>query len=136
MMLAAALAAVVAAPLFEETAFRLVFQGWLERSRRAVVATAVHDLARRRRRDESSEPSSLDRRRCAGLHPTRIAVPRWLGADRRSAARCSRWPTSGTAWRRCPLFLLGVVLGYLYQRTHRIVPSIVCHVLFNAYFAC
>ena len=30
-MAAAAMAAFVAAPLFEETGFRLVFQGWLER---------------------------------------------------------------------------------------------------------
>jgi membrane protease YdiL (CAAX protease family) len=30
------------------------------------------------------------------------------------------------------LFPLALVLGYLYQRTHRIVPSIVCHALFNA----
>ena len=30
-----------------------------------------------------------------------------------------------------PLFLLALVLGYTYQRTHRIVPSIVTHALFN-----
>jgi len=32
-----------------------------------------------------------------------------------------------------PLVLLGLVLGYVYQRTHRIVPCIVAHMLFNAY---
>ena len=30
-----------------------------------------------------------------------------------------------------PLFLLALILGYVYQRTHRIVPSIVTHALFN-----
>jgi len=30
-----------------------------------------------------------------------------------------------------PLFLLALVLGFLYYRTHRIVPAIVLHVLFN-----
>jgi hypothetical protein len=32
-----------------------------------------------------------------------------------------------------PLFLLGLVLGYLYQRTHRILPGIVAHALFNLF---
>jgi hypothetical protein len=32
-----------------------------------------------------------------------------------------------------PLFFLALVLGYLYFRTHRIVPSIVAHALFNAF---
>ncbi len=30
-----------------------------------------------------------------------------------------------------PLFVLAIMLGYLYQRTHRIVPSIVAHATFN-----
>jgi membrane protease YdiL (CAAX protease family) len=31
------------------------------------------------------------------------------------------------------LLPLGMALGYLYQRTHRILPSIVCHALFNGF---
>lgn len=31
------------------------------------------------------------------------------------------------------LVLFGIVLGYLYQRTHRLVPSITAHMLFNSY---
>ncbi len=31
------------------------------------------------------------------------------------------------------LVFLGIVFGYLYQRTHRIVPCIAAHMLFNAY---
>jgi membrane protease YdiL (CAAX protease family) len=30
-----------------------------------------------------------------------------------------------------PLFLLALMLGYTYQRTHHIVPCIVTHMLFN-----
>jgi membrane protease YdiL (CAAX protease family) len=30
-----------------------------------------------------------------------------------------------------PLFLLGLIFGYVYQRTHRIVPTLVAHSLFN-----
>jgi membrane protease YdiL (CAAX protease family) len=32
-----------------------------------------------------------------------------------------------------PLFFLAIVLGYIYQRTHRILPSIVTHATFNAF---
>ena len=31
-----------------------------------------------------------------------------------------------------PLFLLAVGLGYVYQRTHRLVPGIIAHMLFNS----
>ena len=31
-----------------------------------------------------------------------------------------------------PLFFLGIGLGYTYQRTHRVLPCIVTHALFNA----
>ena len=31
------------------------------------------------------------------------------------------------------LFFLAIGLGYLYQRTHRIVPCIMVHMLFNAF---
>ncbi len=31
-----------------------------------------------------------------------------------------------------PIFLLALVLGYLYQRTHRIAPSLLLHAAFNA----
>lgn len=30
-----------------------------------------------------------------------------------------------------PMFLLGLIFGYVYQRTHRIVPTLVAHALFN-----
>jgi len=32
-----------------------------------------------------------------------------------------------------PLVFFGIVLGYLYQRTHRMAPCIAAHMLFNAY---
>jgi membrane protease YdiL (CAAX protease family) len=32
-----------------------------------------------------------------------------------------------------PLFFLAVALGYLYQRTHRMLPSLVLHAVFNAF---
>ena len=32
-----------------------------------------------------------------------------------------------------PLILLGVVLGYVYRQTHRVLPCIVCHAMFNGF---
>ncbi|HVT27757.1 MAG TPA: CPBP family intramembrane glutamic endopeptidase, partial [Lacipirellulaceae bacterium] len=32
-----------------------------------------------------------------------------------------------------PIYLLGLVLGYVYQRTHRILPGVVTHSLFNSF---
>ena len=32
-----------------------------------------------------------------------------------------------------PLVLFGIVLGYLYQRTHRLTACIAAHMLFNSY---
>jgi len=32
-----------------------------------------------------------------------------------------------------PLFFLGLILGYLYQRTHRILPCIITHAIFNLF---
>jgi membrane protease YdiL (CAAX protease family) len=39
----------------------------------------------------------------------------------------------GTGLDPIPLFVLGLALGYLYQRTHRILPCIVLHALFNGF---
>ncbi len=65
---------------------------------------------------------------------SRGVVP--LAADRHAAdrdqlrvvrhgAHAGQWPAP------VPLFLLALVLGYLYHQTHRLLPSLVVHVLFN-----
>ena len=107
MWIAAAFAALVAAPLFEETAFRLVLQGWLERRERLAIARG--------------------RGRRTGLIPG-VALtwsPILISAVLFGAAH---W---GQNVAPASLTILGLALGYLYSRTHRIVPSIVCHMLFN-----
>ena len=40
-------------------------------------------------------------------------------------AHATQWPDP------VPLFLFALMLGYLYQRTHRILPSIVAHFVCN-----
>jgi membrane protease YdiL (CAAX protease family) len=113
-MLAAAAAAVISAPLYEEIAFRLVFQGWLER---------CEALARRRPRTDSTGELAPP------ADNLRAAPPGWTPLVVSSVVFGVAHYGHGVS--PAPLILLGCVLGYLYRQTHRIVPSIVCHMLFN-----
>jgi membrane protease YdiL (CAAX protease family) len=140
MMLAAALGAVVGAPLFEETSFRLVLQGWLEkfdpRNGEVLTPTAV-DLAADNSTDPNAEVGEGAGEVEASAEPSLplIAAPPdrpsfWPAILASSAAFSVAHVGQGVA--PFSLFPLAVVLGYLNHRTHRIVPSIVCHALFNA----
>jgi membrane protease YdiL (CAAX protease family) len=131
MMLAAFVVAAVSAPLFEETAFRLVFQGWLER-----VQMIAPD---RRRRWANGSPSitapaveepPTDLAAAAASHaaPTR---PGWAPIVISALVFATAHLGHGVA--PVSLFALGVALGYVYQRTHRVLPSMVCHALFNGF---
>jgi len=113
MLIAGAMAAVVAAPLFEEVAFRLVFQGWLERSEDAALGLP--------------EDVPVDRDA-----PGVVAGLRHGWAPILISAGAFGLAHSGQGAAPVAIVLLGAVLGYLYQRTHRIVPSIACHMTFNA----
>ncbi len=113
MLTAGAVAAILAAPLFEETAFRLTFQGWLERCEDAVLGLP--------------EGEPIDHRKPGALPMMRHGWGPIL-ASACLFGLAHRGQGSGPG----SLILFGVVLGYLYQRTHRIVPSITCHMLFNA----
>jgi membrane protease YdiL (CAAX protease family) len=128
MMFAAAMAAVFAAPLFEETAFRLTFQGWLERIQERSL------VSRSRLIEDDPLITAVEALR---VHPrpapdvVRVWPRGWapvlISALLFAAAHAGHGVAPGS------LMVLGVVLGYLYQRTHRIVPSIVCHTCFNAF---
>jgi membrane protease YdiL (CAAX protease family) len=93
---------VFVAPLVEEFFFRVVLQGWLERRERM----ATH---------ERNVVPLL----AAGAAP--ILTSSVLFA----MAHIGQWPAP------VPLFVLALVLGYLYHQTHRLLPSLVVHVLFN-----
>jgi membrane protease YdiL (CAAX protease family) len=100
---ATTVAAVVAAPLFEEFLFRVLLQGWFE---------------------------SIEARRRAARGTADTAGPAWwpilLSALFFSLLHLGQGPAP------IPLFFFAIVLGYLYQRTHRIWPSLVTHFLLNA----
>jgi membrane protease YdiL (CAAX protease family) len=149
MILAAGLGAVVGAPLFEETAFRLIFQGWLEkheapprhgeRELNDVPVTASFAPM-----TPANPPIDVEigdtMHASAGPAPDTATIPfavydperpcNWAPILVSSALFALAHIGQGVA--PFSLFPLALVLGYLYQRTHRIVPSIVCHALFNA----
>ena len=193
MLVAGAIAAVVAAPLFEEFAFRLIFQGWLENAAavirppletskpveesdpveaRASTAELVWTwlcIGPRRHEDTVSAPGLDDSPVAPGATDSRsspAAAGETGGAalsnpyrspaleDTESASRTvvNRDLELPRPWRYLaillsslifallhyqhgpdwvPLIVLALGLGYLYQRTHRLLPCITVHFLIN-----
>jgi membrane protease YdiL (CAAX protease family) len=145
MMLVGLLMVVVAAPLFEEFSFRLLLQGWLEKwedetigysgsMRPAPPAPAVSEI------DDSIDDGAEDAVLMA-IPQEPVPMPRggvlrdlphgWLPIlISATFFGLAHW---GHGVSPMPLVLFGIVLGYLYQRTHRLVPSITAHALFNLY---
>jgi membrane protease YdiL (CAAX protease family) len=122
MLFVAFAAAVVGAPLFEETAFRLILQGWLERITGPWSADptgeAVDDVS-----NVDAPPSAAE----AIFEMPVVWSPIVISGILFAGAHL------GQGVAPISLLPLGMVLGYVYQRTHRILPSIVCHALFNAF---
>jgi membrane protease YdiL (CAAX protease family) len=141
MLIVAAVATVIIAPICEEITFRLLLQGWLERWeddrlgwRTPAVQTPqsageAQPLAEAVEQVELSgtplpEPA-LPRKSVGGL--AYGWFPIFVSATAFGLAHYGDGPEP------VPLFLFGLVLGYLYQRTHRILPGIVAHALFNLF---
>jgi membrane protease YdiL (CAAX protease family) len=132
-MLLACVSAVVVAPLCEEVTFRLLFQGWLQKWEDGIARitaegspdaatieafdTTLKDI---RKPLETSGPA---RRGIAGM--PHGWLPIWTSALLFGLAHAGYGPEP------VPLFLFGILLGYVFQRTNRILPSIVAHALFN-----
>lgn len=148
-------AAVVAAPVCEELLFRLLLQGWLEKweDRRLGWGSAEQYDGTLEASDEA-QMSSDEGLTSAGVDPADGDSSLVIGHS--SSARSAVPPpaagvgglphgwlpiiVSSTLFALAhvgygpdpvPLFLLALILGYVYQRTHRIVPCIVAHALFN-----
>jgi membrane protease YdiL (CAAX protease family) len=135
-MILAAFTAVVVAPVCEEIAFRLLLQGWLEKWedehlgwRRNPRLSGAGD----------NEVPAIDTNTCGdemiASDPPQLSI----------GGLPHGWPPIlassllfglahlGYGPEPVPLFFLGLFLGYLYQRTHRLAPGIVCHALFNLF---
>jgi len=111
----AAFVAVIVAPLTEEFLFRLVFQGWLERVDRRWLRPSQPLYSEAHGGPEQLAP----RARPLVLWPIFVS----------SAVFALMHFSHGVAW--IPLFFFALALGYLYQRTGSLVPSIVLHVCLN-----
>ena len=140
--------AVVVAPLVEEFFFRVLVQGWLENvsfllprilEHRARHADSAANGLGQLRREESIEYLLF-----GGAPAQRsFATSSVLGELHKRTRRaryvpiiCSSLLFATAHWGHgpapIPLFLLSLGLGYLYQRTHRILPCIMVHMLLNS----
>jgi membrane protease YdiL (CAAX protease family) len=117
--------AVVIAPAVEELLFRAFLQGWFRNI----------DLAARNRQWWLVHQPGTDVHAMLGTH--RPATGSALDTTQQ---RAGWWPIVGSSFLfalghqgfdRVPLFLLALGLGYLYERTGRLMPCIVVHALNN-----
>jgi membrane protease YdiL (CAAX protease family) len=147
MLLTGLLTVAVAAPLFEEFTFRLLLQGWLEKwedeqigyggSQQVLPPPSVESL------DSSDGSETVDTEEAEEIELTvEEPSPPHRGILPDLQHGCVPILISSTLFGLAhlghgvspvPLVLFGIILGYLYQRTHRIVPSMTAHALFNSY---
>lgn len=151
--------AVIAAPLFEEFTFRCLLQGWLERREDEVLGY----LPTQRLPTEEELAQLSDGETSVSVATAEIQSIEALPSDETTTVQVAPiddnqrpergwllglphgWTPiliSGVAFGLAhvghgvapvSLVLFGIVLGYLYQRTHRLLPSITAHLVFNAY---
>jgi membrane protease YdiL (CAAX protease family) len=139
------ISAVLIAPLFEELLFRVLIQGCLE----AVEAKRRWLLTVRRSPGvpilpPNSEPDSPTSTGDSNPYRSPSGGPRPIATEGELVAVSgpAMWPivvTStlfalmhlGQGPAPIPLFLFSLLLGYVYQRTHRIWPSLIAHFLLN-----
>jgi len=141
MMLVGLLMVVIAAPLSEEFAFRLLLQGWLEKFEdqlMGLTATLRPQPTIPLESDELADVSPIEEREIIAFPSETHALPRegllphgWLPIL--ASGTIFGLAHLGHGVSPIPLLLFGIVLGYLYQRTHRLVPSMTAHALFNGY---
>lgn len=150
----AGIAAAVVAPLFEEFIFRGLLQGWLEKLFEA-RATGNQLLTGGREELEMplpdpqvnfdqpadqkftydnpyASPQLLDSPASTGSYnrQTQSAPYDWLAIFLSTIVFSLLHYSHGPAW--IPLLIFGAALGWVYQRTHRLWPGIVAHMLLNA----
>ncbi|NOY30476.1 MAG: CPBP family intramembrane metalloprotease [Planctomycetes bacterium] len=126
MMLVGFVLAVIAAPVFEEFTFRTLLQGWLERREDELSDDQESEPVQAElETDPDGEPARPQRGMIAGLPHG------WAPILITSLVFGLAHVGHGVA--PVPLVVFGIVLGYLYQRTHRLAASIAAHMFFNAY---
>lgn len=141
--------AVIVAPLSEEFFIRVILQGWLEKR------SSEHQTAWQRLTNppeppiQMPEPSNTDEAQLAHTADPGIATSdeqACSNADSELAEPLHGWYATlpilfssscfavmhfGYGPDPIPIFLLALALGFLYQRTHRLIASITLHALLN-----
>ncbi len=146
--------AVIVAPIFEEFVYRLLLQGWLEKIERpnftdradpsplpdGVVAEQILPKPPRETNVpsnpgllEETEPAASSRdSEPFGSHRSWMALPFGVGPILISALLFSL-AHLGHGFDPIPLFILGAIYGYIYYRTHRLLPCILAHMFLNGF---
>ena len=110
---------VIAAPFVEEFLFRVVLQGWLEK-----VFYRTRILLTTQLSQQQPRPGTVI---AAEVPPPFMWQPIIISSLTFSLLHVGHGPDP------IPLFLLALVLGYLYAKTHRILPCIVVHMALNGF---
>jgi membrane protease YdiL (CAAX protease family) len=135
----ATIAAVIVAPICEEILYRLVLQGWLEKWEDERLGWQVMGSSGEVANDDpglavnTPVPESCSAPAVEAIPPKRgvAGLPHGWFPILTSAALFGA-AHYGYGPEPVPIFLLAIILGFVYQRTHRIIPCIVAHSLFNA----
>jgi membrane protease YdiL (CAAX protease family) len=156
MLLLCVLSAVVVAPLAEEFLFRVLLQGWMEEvslewregkqegSPPIAAAPSAAETFVPFELPSTAEPASATSAEGPNPYSSPLAAPQHIEKPRTIAIRLMPLPIFFSSllfallhWRHgpdpVPLFVLALMLGYLYQKTHRIWPSLVVHACLNAW---
>lgn len=123
------IAAVITAPIAEEFVFRVILQGWLERLCLPKLAPEVEPTDGTTEFHPTGLPTQLPTppQQLASPKLLENAIPILVSALIFALLHYSHGPD----W--VPLTVLALGLGYVYQRTHRILPVIFIHFLLNSH---
>ena len=157
-MVLASVAAVIVAPICEEIIFRLLLQGWLEKWEDQRLGWRGEEVAAENEHETTDvghvDGEGADVVTTNDVSPDMVII---AAESPRENITLATPPSHGSAAlpygsvpiiassvlfgiahfgygpEPIPLFFLALVLGYVYQRTHRIVPCIVAHAVFNSF---
>lgn len=150
------LSAAAIAPLVEEVLFRVLQQGFLEKwftfdhslhdllvgnphrhkfGRSSAVQQSPIEAVAVPGENPYSSPSVAALAESKSPNPERLqpelkGASAWLSIAASAAVFALLHLPHGPDW--IPLFFLAIGMGYLYQRTHRILPGLIVHALLNA----
>jgi membrane protease YdiL (CAAX protease family) len=137
-------AAVVVAPLCEELLFRLVLQGWLEKWEDTELGWRIPPVPVPTEIELGDTVATVTEKAVTiEAQPVEVAAALLTPPESGVGGLPYGWFPIGVSSLLfalahvgygpdpIPLFLLALIMGYVYQRTHRLVPSMVTHALFN-----